>query len=290
LGATVEDLFAPHPTQVLPALGGQLREGALLRVGRVDTRLVAAELPDHGAVGAVWASPDGIVEQGQVRLLGGGSPAGFVVAGCDPALGVAEGMLAGLGPMSLLAISAPTGRALHAMQAGLVHAAVVHGRPKRLPKPPLKVARWHLARWQVGLAAPRRRKALSLEAVLQGNGPIIQRDPDAACQQAFERASRSAGFDVLPPGPRASSHLDAARTALFKGATAITIEAGARAFGLDFLPLEEHTVELWVDDRWRSHPGLEALGQILATPAFIDRVSVFGGYDLTHCGERVEAA
>jgi hypothetical protein len=68
------------------------------------------------------------------------------------------------------------------------------------------------------------------------------------------------------------------------------MEAGALAFGLDFIPLEVHVEEMWVDDQWLGHPGLVALEAILAAPAFAARVALFGGYDLAHCGERIEAA
>jgi DNA-binding XRE family transcriptional regulator len=289
LATTVEELFAPNRLEITPALGGTLRDGALLRVGRVDNRLVAAELPDHGITGAVLAKPDAVVEDGRAQLLPGGTPAGFVLAGCEPALGVAEATLAGMGPLSLLAISAPTGRALKAMKEGLVHGAVVHGPADRLPPAPANVARWHLARWQVGLAITPGLRTSSVDAVLQSNRPLVQQDPAAASQQALERAGHSAGMP-LPAGPLAANHLDAARRAFDSGGAAVTIEAGAKAFDLTFLPLEEHVVELWVDGRWLGHPGLLALGEVLSTGAFTRRVTLFGGYDLSHCGERIEAA
>ncbi len=290
LGSTVEELFTPLRAPVTAAIGDQWREGALLRVGRVDPHLVGAEIADHGIVGAVWAKPDAVVEEGKVRLLPGSTPAGFVVAGCDPALGVAEAMLCGLGPLSLLAISSPTGRALRAMKDGRVHAAVVHGRAGHLPKAPVRVARWHLAKWHVGLAVTPNNQKRSLESVLRSKRPFAQRDPDAACQQALERARLALGIEELPSGTRATGHLDAARRAYETGGTGLTIEAGARAFNLGFLPLEEHVVELWVDERWSGHPGLHALCETITATAFTQRVALFGGYDLVHCGERVEAA
>jgi transcriptional regulator with XRE-family HTH domain len=290
LGTTVEILFAPQRGKAIAALGGEPREGALLRLGRVDDVLVTTELADHGIAGTVWAKPDAVVEGGNVRLLPGAVPGGFVLAGCDPALGVAEALLAGLGPLSLLAISASTGAALDAMKAGRVHAAVVHGPVDRLPTPPVTVARWNLAKWHVGLAIAGRLRTHTLEAALRGNKPIVQQDSRAASQQALERAGRVSGIEVLPIGPRASSPVDAARLAHAMGVTGVTIEACALAFEMDFVPIEEHLVEIWVDERWLGHPGLAALGDILTSAAFTDRVSLFGGYDLGRCGQRVEAA
>ncbi|MBV9799961.1 MAG: hypothetical protein JO039_18075, partial [Solirubrobacterales bacterium] len=104
----------------------------------------------------------------------------------------------------------------------------------------------------------------------------------------FERARSAAGIERPRRGPRATGHLDAARIAATLGGAAVTTEAAAQAFELGFVALEEHLVEIWVDRRWLEHPGISALGEILASTAFTERVSHFGGYDLTHCGERVD--
>ena len=287
LATTVEELFAHTPPDVVAALGGSLPDGASLRVGRVGDQLVAAELADNGTAAASWAKPDGILQNGKLRLYPGAAPAGLVLAGCDPALGIAEALLNGLGPRSLMAISAPTGTALRALEHGTVHAAVVHGIPRQLPKQPVPVIRWHLARWQVGLATAPTLPNNSLEAILTGDAPIAQRDPAAASQQALARASRKAGITDPPPGPRATGHIDAARIAATINGAAVTTEAAARAFDLRFLALEDHTVEIWLAQRWHDHPGAHALADLLTTPAFTDRVTHFAGYDLTECGTRI---
>ncbi len=288
LGTTVEELFGDSGTAtVVAALGGELRDGALLRVGRIGDGLVAAELADHGVAGAGWAKPDGVLRDGELQLFDGAAVAGVVIAGCDPALGIAEAMLAGLGPRSLLAMSAPTGVALRALERGSVHAAVVHDRRGRLPRPPVPVSRWHLASWQVGVGLPASVAGASLESVLAGGLPIVQRDHAASSQRALERASAATGAARVRTGPLASGHLDAARTGAALGGAAVTTEGAALAFGLTFMALEEHVVEIWVAERWLAHPGIEELGELLARTAFTDRVAQFGGYDLTGCGTRV---
>lgn len=288
LATTVEELFAHPPLGVVAALGDRLRDGAPLRVGRVADQLVAVELPDHGISGASWAKPDGVLQAGQLRLFTGAAPAGVVLAGCDPALGVAEAMLHGLGPRSLLALSAPTGTALRALKRGRIHAAVVHGIATELPQPPVPVIRWHLARWQVGLAIAPHVRGDSIEAVLHGDVPVAQRDPAAASQQAFERATAKAGISPSRIGPQATGHIDAARIAATLNAAAVTTEAAARAFDLRFLALEDHTVEIWLAERWLDHPGTNALADLIATAAFTDRIAQFAGYDLTDCGNRIQ--
>jgi transcriptional regulator with XRE-family HTH domain len=290
LGTSVEELFAGTPPEIVSALGGRLRDGAPLRIGRVGGRFVAAELADHGIAGASWAKPDGVVRAGTLRLFPGAMPAGLVLAGCDPALGVAEAMLGGLGPSSLLAISAPTGTALRALQHAGVHAAVVHGLPSELPAPPVPVHRLHLARWQVGLAVSPKLRSNSLEAVLRSDAPVAQRDPAAASQQAFVRAAALAGIVPTPSGPRAGGHIDAARIATIREGAAGTTEAAAQAFDLGFFALEDHTVEVWFAERWLDHPGVDALGNLFASSAFTERVGLFGGYDLGRCGDVVQTA
>jgi DNA-binding XRE family transcriptional regulator len=287
LATSVEELFAPAPPTVTPALGGRLRDRIPVKVGRVGDRLVTAELADHGTAGPAWAKPDGAVEAGKLRLFGGATPAGLVLAGCDPALGVAEAMLQGLGPLSMLAISTASGTALRSLKRGGVHAAAVHGPQQELPEPPVPIVRLHLARWQVGVGLAPKLRRQPLDALLHGDAPIVQRDAAAASQQALARAAFDLGVESLPPGPRAAGHIDAARTAATLDCAAVTTEAAARAFDLSFIALEHHAVEIWLAERWLDHPAANALGELLASAAFTERVAQFGGYDLTDCGTRV---
>jgi hypothetical protein len=287
LGTSVEALFSSAGHDVISALAAPLPAGKPLRVGRVGDQLVAAELPDHGTAGAGWGNPDGILEQGDLRLFDGARPAGLVLAGCDPALGVAETLLEGLGSRSLLALPAPTGTALRALAAGTIHAAVVHGPANQMPSAPVPVLRLHLACWQVGVGVGAVPSPRNLDALLAGGLSVVQREGAASSQQAFERAVARTGFEVMPPGPEASGHIDAARKASLLNCAAVTTEAVAHAFALTFLALEQHTVEVWVAERWAEHPAVEALGDLLRSAAFTDRVGQFGGYELAGCGGRV---
>jgi hypothetical protein len=42
-----------------------------------------------------------------------------------------------------------------------------------------------------------------------------------------------------------------------------------------------------VAERWAGEPAVEALGGVLASAAFTERVAQFGGYDLTGSGARI---
>lgn len=288
LDTTVEALFAPAASAgVVAAVAEQLGEGRPLRVGRVGDRFVAAELPDHGAAGASWARPDGRIEAGELRLFDNASPAGFVLAGCDPALGIAEAMLSGRGERSLLALPAPTGLALKALRSGRIHAAVVHGPEHELGESPLPVLRLHLARWRVGIAYPSDLRLAELDDLVDRGLAVVQREPAASSQQALERAIRRAGRDRPPEGPAASGHIEAARIAAILGCAALTTESAAGAFGLRFLPLEEHAVQVWVAEAWTAQPAFAAFADTLSSAAFTSRVGQFGGYDLAGCGSPV---
>ena len=207
----------------------------------------------------------------------------LVVAGCDPALAIAETMFVGEGPARLLALDATTGMALRSLHDGGVHAAVVHGRAEHLPQTLVDVIRLQLARWQVGLGLARGLQARTLAACLEHRVLIVQRQESAASQQALRRAVNALGYE-LPGGVVTSGHLDAARAAAGLGCAAITTEGAALMNGLRFVPLELHTVEIWLDRRWERHPALQTLGNLLRSSAFAGNVSRMGGYDLTGCG------
>jgi hypothetical protein len=123
--------------------------------------------------------------------------------------------------------------------------------------------------------------------VLAGRAPIAQRDRAAASQQAFERARRARGLETAAAGPIAGGHLEAARLAATLGGAGVSTEAAARAFGLRFLALEDHVVELWISEPWLAHPGAGALVELLRGSAFTERIAQFGGYELSGCGELV---
>ncbi len=218
-------------------------------------------------------------------------PGSLVVAGCDPALALAERMLAVVSAASrarshgqLVAIDATSGIALASLASGTIHAAVVHGLPSDLVPAGMELTRVRLAAWRVGLGLASSMGHGSLEAVLAAGTRIVQRPESASSQRALRRAAAVLGFAELPAGAVASSHRDAARAAAALDSAALTTEAAARRFGLRFVGIEWHTVELWLTARWREHPAFEALLDLLTGRAYHARVSRLGGYDLTGCG------
>jgi transcriptional regulator with XRE-family HTH domain len=290
LRTTVEELFgAAAPAGVVPIRGAAV-EASRVRAGRVGSEFVVVQV-DEAEAGLWWRAAEGVVHDGELRLLPGTTPAGLVVAGCDPALGVAESLLSHLGPSRLLAVSLSTGHALEALAQGRCHGVAVHGPEGTLPEPPVPVRRFHLARWRAGIATASKLRKPSLGAIVGGRVPLVQRDPGAASQQALLRAlDRECGPDARPAGPLGSGHLDVARIVSIAGGAGVTFEPAAAAFKLDFRPLETHVVELWLAERWIELPGAQVLGELLVSGRFGQQVALFGGYDLDRCGVELGAA
>ncbi len=287
LDCTVEDLFGQGGTRaVLPVLapGEEPPLGAPLAVARVGSTQVWAPLAEPDASGfcladAVWTA-DG------PQLLDGASGDGFVVAGCEPALGMAARAAPGKGAARLVVVHASSGRSLAALSSGRVHAAVVHGPADGLPPAAESVARWELARWPVGLAHRDRMPALA--EVGAGRVPVAHREAQAASEQALHRALVAAGAREQVAGPVAAGHLASARmTAAGQVAAGVTTAAAASAAGVDFTAFEEHVVQLWVDRRFAEHPGMSTLLQVWCSPRVSAQLRRLGGYALAGAGAEV---
>lgn len=289
LGHPVEELFAPDPAgEPVPACGdGPPADGTPVLLARVGEQLVTIPA-DHGAENPErWALADATVTGGRVRPLTGGSAAGLVLAGCDPALGLLAALVERRARRRVPVAHASTGRAVDALGAGRVHGVVVHAPADAMPAPPVPVRRWRLGGWRVGLASTRASGVPTVEEIATRRLRVVQRDAGAGTQQAFARALARAGAPPTVPGPLASGHLDVARRVATGAPAGLTMEAAARSFGLRFLPLEEHAVELWIDERWVSTPAAAAVVDALAGPALRERLALIGGYDLAGLGTQV---
>ena len=284
LGATAESLFADEaPIAPVAALGERLADGTLVRAGRVGDRVIVASLPSEGD-GTAWATADGVINGGALRLFAEGSADGTVVVGCDPSLAVADEISARRRMERIVSVSATTGQALQALADGRCHGALVHGRADHLPEPPVPVVRWHLARWRVGVGFHPALGHPSLESLLAGKPQLVRRHATAASDQAVVRVARRLGLGAPARGPIASGHLEAALRASWAQGAAVTFEPAAATYGLRFAALETHDVQLWVPEAWRAHPGITTLREIVGSRAFRDRVTAHGGYDLADSG------
>jgi hypothetical protein len=235
--------------------------------------------------GSGWERADGVLRDGKVELFEDADTSGFAVAGCDPALGLAALLLPSRGPQRLVAIQTSTAKALKALEGGTIHAALVHGPRGHLKKSSRPVRRFILADWQVGIAV-RAGTPTEMDKLAKAKMRAVRRDPGAEAQRALERRLVASGGVILRKGPVASGHLDAARHVAYGSAdVAATMEAAAIAYGLEFSPLEAHTVELRVAEQWEAHPGARALLDLIASRALLSRLEALGGYDLRRAGE-----
>jgi DNA-binding XRE family transcriptional regulator len=283
LGHPVEELFGSAPeSPAEPIFGASLPAGSAVLAARVGDRTVYAAADDALAVDG-WPTANAVLSGDGVRLLDRADLDALVIVGCDPAVAVAGALLPSAGAQRTIALSGSTGTALGALRAGRAHAALVHGRAGSLPRPPAGALRLHVARWRVGVAH-RTRRARTVAELAERRIAVVQREAGASSQKAFASALAAAGGSSLP-GPLAAGHLEAARRVADGAAAGVTMEPAALRYGLSFGPLEEHVAELWVDARWRAHPGAGALAEVLGSRAFTSRVSLVGGYDLADCGE-----
>lgn len=283
VGRPVEELFGTiQPPVAEPILGRAVPDGTAVLASRVGDRLVYA--PVTAALAAQgWPLPDGILHEGMPRALPATDLVGLVVLGCDPALGSLASMLPASGPRRLLAISSSTRAGLEAMAAGRSHAALVHGRPGHLPAPPRGALRLHLAGWRVGLASARSRPR-SVADLCGGGAQVIQRERGASSQDALLSAVEAAGLRRLD-GPVASGHVEVAQRVAGGAPAGVTMEPAASAYGLAFTPLEDHVAEIWVDRRWREHPGVDALVDALRSNRLTARLGALDGYAVAGCGD-----
>lgn len=281
LGSSVEDLFGSgEPSGWEPILGAPPAPGAPVVAARVGDRAVYAPLPNKGASQLGWLPGDGVYRPEGIELFGDSVPEGVVVAGCDPILGLAAALLPDGGAARLLPVHATSVTAARALHRDRVHAAVVHGTPDRLATPTPRSRAEPVARWQIGLAASSG-SDLDADAIAAGHVTIAHRPIGAEAERALRRFLSSGGRAVNVSGPVAEGHLEAAVLVVHGVAdVALTMAPVADAFGLEFLAIEDHLVELRVDERWTDHPGIAALLDLFGSERLARRIGHLGGYEL----------
>ena len=289
LGLPVEELFAsPVNETTMSLLDQPVVSGEPLVAGRVGEVRVFAPVRHLQAADA-WAVADGFTTDDGAEIFADADVSGLVVAGCDPLLGLAASLLAQRGGPRVVPVHLSTGAAAEALGRGVVHGVVVHGPLGSLPRPTVEVRRWRVASWQVGVASLPRRRLGSVEQLAERRLRTAQRDPGAETQRALVRALKRVGAPGLP-GPIVDGHVDAVRHVVAGVAAGVTMEAAARAFGLDFLALETHHSELWIDARHVGHRGATALVDALHGTALLRRAERLPGYDVARMGEEVLAS
>lgn len=282
LGVGVEELFGPGaPKEWEAILGDNPPDGAPVVTAMVGDKAVFAPLPNKGASESGWRPADGVYRPDGVQVFGDSVGTGVVVAGCDPILGLAAALLPANGPVRLVPVHATSVTAARALHRDRIHAALVHGTSDRLATPTPRSRTEPVARWRVGLAAASKAE-LDVERIAAGLLTIAHRPIGAEAERALRRFLEVDGRQVTLVGPVADGHLEAA--ALVRhgaAAVALTMEPVANALDLEFLPIEDHSVEMRVDERWVDHPGITSLLDLLGSERLAKRIAHLGGYELT---------
>lgn len=280
LGRSVESLFGDPAAGSVAVVGGLLPDGEGVVAARVGDRAVHAPAGDVLGLGG-WPEPNAVLRDGRVEPFPDTDLAAAVVVGCDPALGLAASLVRDAGAPRVVALSGTSAQARAALDDGRAHAAIVHGPAGKLPQAPDGVVRVRFARWRAGVAAAGRAPAIA--DLCAAGTEVVQRPDGAATQQTFLAAVTAAGH-VPPAGPRAGGHLDVAQRVLAGAGAGVTIEPAALRWGLGFTALDAHEVELWIDARWERHPAIQALGDVIVSRRFAERLALVGGYDLDGVG------
>jgi molybdate-binding protein/DNA-binding XRE family transcriptional regulator len=314
LEAPVEDIFQIEPEVNVPAEVAEatvldelksMQPGQPLRLCSVNGHVVAVPA-EQGSWGlsptdAVFlaASHGGKHNaNARVRVFGHGwnDPTRILIAGCDPSASLLAHVLQRQGYELVIAYK-NSSRALELLHEGLVHIAGTHLVDKVTGKTDLKtitmifprnsVAVVSYAMWQEGLvvAHGNPKRIFSIRDLTRKDVRITNREPGAGCRRLLDdllakhgiAASELKGYDRMTVG-----HLPAARL-VHSGEVdcCIGTEAGARALGLDFIPLAQKPYHLVIRLKQLKLPPVQALLETLARASFRREVEASVGYEMS---------
>jgi molybdate-binding protein/DNA-binding XRE family transcriptional regulator len=314
LGCGVEELFTlpAQPRQIEAELLSTPASAPPSRVqlSRVGSRLLARPLT--GIQGTVTTADGLVAEPGGVpgkmavdllvdpRLIDNT----IVIAGCDPSLALIGAHLVRRYPSYRLQwIQGGSLSALRALGQGEVHAAGTHLRDPetgeenvpfvRRELPGRRVAIVTLSRWQQGLIVARGNPKGIREGadLLRSDVTIVNREAGSGGRTLLDTRLLAAGGDPATVNGyqrELPSHMAVAEAIAAGSADAGPgIEAAARAFGLDFIPLQEERYDLVIPLDERESAPMQALLEVAMTRRCRDEVEALGGYDSSVVGNVV---
>ncbi|RAI00337.1 excisionase [Acuticoccus sediminis] len=116
---------------------------------------------------------------------------------------------------------------------------------------------------------------------------VVLRQPGSGTRSLHDRLCEEAGVagSIVAHETVARTETDAAATVYAGDAdAALGLEAVARQFRLDFLPLVEERFDLLVDRHAYFTPPVQQLMAFCRTPAFAAKADAMGGYDVSEVG------
>jgi molybdate-binding protein/DNA-binding XRE family transcriptional regulator len=314
LEVQVEELFslaaeaagAPRTLQAELLSAAPAVPGQAVQVCRIGARLMSIPV---NALATFLPEADGVVSgagraEGRAELVLFSPEETFskrlVLAGCDPAIGLLAGMVERLSGVEIVSAAASSRLALDWLKAGKVHIAGTHLKDEQSGEFNLPILRRDypgedftvvtFARWEEGfVVAPGNPKRIRTAADLARRGVrIVNREPgsgsrfllDSQLQQAGIQAGRLNGYERIALG-----HLPACY-AVFAGEAdcCLATRSAARAFGLDFLPLQSERYDFVLRRKSLDLPAIRDFMDVLQKAALRRKLEVLAGYDTSQTG------
>lgn len=310
LDVTVEEIFSiaeeqrSDPISADLLAGNQVNEGQLVRVCRVNERIVAVPI---SFLPAYLPPADGIIQSRRRLAVSIKSPAGLpehgkrlLLAGCDPALSLLNDALHASG-IEIISIPCSSRCALQWLKQGKVHAAGSHLLDRTtgnynvpiirrlFPNATIRVVTF--AVWEQGLVLRHGNpKSIRSIADLAGKNVILinrekgsgSRDLlDTGLRQLGIKSERVRGYNSIAQGHLAAAYEVATGTA----DCCIAPRSASRCFGLDFAPLAVERFDLSFTQASLELPAAKALLDLLNRSNLRKKLQCIAGYDTAHTGE-----
>ena len=291
LCCTVEDLFAPPPSQVnpivwaVPPTNSQPRYWNASVGGRILTYPIEDDSPQlewHDGVLRGNAS-QGLESDISRRTL--------VVACCDPAAGLLAAEYARQHQLRMIVLRRSSREAIDLLAAGKVHVAGIHLGRTGHKSQNLQTTRSRLgdgfklvrvARWEEGLAVGARFKMPTLHSILRSKARWVGREEGSGARQCQDEILRDR------PAPRrvAFDHRSVA-AAVRCGWADIgpCVRLASEESGLRFLKVTEKDYDLCFSGATETEPRVSALLATIRSHSYRSRLSDLPGYSTKHTGE-----
>jgi len=311
LGVSVEGLFrlAPPTAPDFPPVVGDPPLPPGTRVRESSVAGTAVLVPAGGRNGAGPELASGVVDAGGLHLHplpgppsahGPRSSPQVILAGCDPATTLLQGLLRQKAGIDLLWMPIGSHAALTALGRGRAHLAGfhLHGEGAEeapsyriLDSLPFPCTMVGFAVWEQGIILGPG-NPLGITGVADLARPdlrFLNREVGSGSRAILDRALRQAGVEGADiPGydrTAAPGHWPVAQGVASGAADAgVGIRAAARSFGLAWAPLEEERYDLVIPNHLLDDSGVAAVLDLLGSSALRAQVESLGGYDVRPMG------